>query len=100
MFGLAYTKQFAFLNDRVGLDMDDAATVLKEAEKRGFTAIVRAITEDPGRYAWMAKYGYRPPFDYGDYSDEELIRAIAGDDEEEVVDPDFLDGDWIDEAET
>ena len=76
MFGVTFVKQYAFLEDRVGLDMLDVEKVLFEADIRGFRAVTRAIEKKPGEYAWYAKFGYKPDFDYGNYTDEELIEAI------------------------
>ena len=76
MFGEAFVKQFAFLEDRVGLDMLDVEKVLFEAESRGFRAVVRAVEKRTGEYSWYAKFGYKPDFDYGNYTDDEIVQAI------------------------
>ena len=78
VFGEAFVKQYAFLEDRVGLNMLDVEKVLFEADSRGFKAVTRAVEKRTGEYAWYVRFGYKPDFDYGNYTDEELIEAIKG----------------------
>ena len=78
MFGETFVKQYAFLEDRVGLNMLDVEKVLFEADIRGFRAVSRAVEKRTGEYALYVRCGYKPVFDYGNYTDEELIEKIKG----------------------